>query len=357
MTVNENTQAIIKEELLPRVVDAVSGGNFFATRMLTSMKDMRSYLTGKAVKYQAAGNGKSFSGLETLNTNLVPTKIKLQFDPRQFSQPVVISGIEKDVNAAAGADRSAELAALALEEAQVEMADAIGDILYGDGTGSYSSGAIVSDSSNKNFIGLAGNVDDGGEVDSHGGKSRSTYSVLQSYETDLGGALTLAAMRTAYSGVTTGSDKPTIIVTTESIWNSYENLHTVTVDQDGYAQIGAIGRPTRGLQLNSGFDAMWFKGVPVVADEKAPSGTMWFINEKYMSFYGLPATVMGYEPITLKNEQLEGYYSQDVKKSLGFSASEMVVPTNQYGEIGHLLLQGNMFTFFPKRHGVINTIS
>lgn len=350
MTFDTNLKAITQKHLLPKVVDTVLGSNVHAFRALSNMKRWEGETLDKSVQTASAANGGSFSGLDKFNTNAVDVNQRLEFDIRAYYQSIVVPGIEKQVNR--NSRKSVALVASQMEQGANAMADGIGTLLYGIGTGN----------SSKDFLGLGAGVDDGGEVATYGGLSRSTWPTLAANETDVGGALTLAAMATMYDSCKTGSDKPNIIYTSESIWSDYEALLQpgVVNNQDGYRQVTARGmaRDTAALKGEVGFDSLMYRGVPIVSDEKCTSGTMWFINEKYYDFYWLPVEQDGFTQIKVAgNKTTEGYYAEEGSKNSGFSWSGFKQPIDQFGEIGQILLLGNYITFFSKRHGVLNTIS
>lgn len=350
MTFDTNLKAVTEKALLPKAVDSVLNSNVHTSRTLGNMKAWRGETLDKSFIYQTGGQGGSFSGFDKFNTASVNTKIRLSFDPRGYEIPVVLGGMEVAVNA--NSDRSVDLVAEAMEEASNEGSDQVGGYLYADGTGN----------SSKDFLGLAAIVDDGGEVATYGGQSRTTYTTLKANETDLGGALTLAAMATMYDSCKRGNDKPNILYTTEAIWSDYEALNQAGIqnNQDGYRQATAKSsvRTVDALKGEMGFDALTYRGALVVADEKCTSGTMWFINERWIAFYGLKATLDGYTPIMVGgNQSIEGVYEDEPRESLGFSWSGFKQPVDQFAEIGHILLLGNYVSFNPNRHGVLNTIS
>lgn len=350
MTFDANIQAIAQTELLPKAVDIVHNGNVLTMRLLGNTKPWRGTKLEQPIVTTEAGNGGSFSGLDRFSTNAVNTKQKLSFDVRAYEQPVVIPQLEADV--VANSTRALELTAGAIEEAANEMADNIGDLFYSDGTGN----------SSKDFLGLAAIVDDGGEVATYGGLARSTYSGLQSTETDVGGALTLAVMATSFDAAKIGSDAPTLIVTTPAIWSDFEALHQATINTnvDGYRKVTASRDmvPMSALAGEMGFDALYYRGVPVVADEKCSSGNMWFLNEKHLAFYRLKSTAEGYSDVTVGgNNQLMGEYDMQINPNVGFDWSGFMNPVDQYGKVGHILLIGNLVSFDPRKHAVLNTIS
>ena len=101
-----------------------------------------------------------------------------------------------------------------MEEAEVEAADAIGTIFYADGTGN----------SNKNFLGVGAIVDDGTDVGTIGGLSRTTYSVLNATRTASGGILTLQKLATLHNAISAGSTpghSPSLLISNETVWSLY----------------------------------------------------------------------------------------------------------------------------------------
>lgn len=349
MEFDTNIQAMAKEALLPKSVDIVLGSNVLALRLLGNAKKWRGTKLEKTIQHTAPTTGGSFSGYDLFDTTSSDTKIKLSFDLRGYYQSIILSGMEIDVTSAS--ESSVDLVVNAIEEGTNAMADAIGTILYGTGTGN----------GNKDFLGLGAVVDDGGEVATYGGQTRASYTGLQANETDVGGALTLAGMATMYSSCSSGSEKPTLIVTTEAIWDDYEALNQPYLqnNMDGYRQVTMKGMtPREALKGETGFDALFFRGTPVVADEKATSGTMWFLNEKHLAFYSLESKMPGYSKISVGgNKTIEGEYGNQPSKNLAFNWSGFKQPVNQYAEIGQVILEGNLVSFHPRRHGVLNTIS
>lgn len=359
-TFSEQVQSFTQNYLAPKAVDIVFSGNVLALRLLSNAKPWRGRNLEKTIIFGKKGNGKSFTGMEQFNTNKPDTKRKLSFDPRAFQEPVVIDGIERDVTAS-DPNASIELVTGSMEEAAINMGDALGDIFYGDGTGSYDAGAIVSDSSNKNFLGLEAIIDDGGEVGTYGGLSRGVYTDLKANEYDVSGAVTLDDLATATSGASRGTDKVTLNVTTEAKWDEYESILQATVQHNqpanGYRQVtrDRVVEGVEALKGSAGFDALFYRGKPVVADEKCPTNKWYGINERHIGFYSLKSAKKGVKPITVGGEKnIEGVYGDMGKKQTGFFFTGLMDPINQYGEVGHMLLLGNLVSFNPNRHFVIN---
>ena len=104
-----------------------------------------------------------------------------------------------------------------------------------------------------------------------------------------------------------------------------------------------------------GFNALFFRGVPIVADDKCTSGKMWGINERHIAWYGLKSASKKYSPIQIGgNKQIDGVYSDVPSKNMGFNFSGLIDSINQYAEVGHIILLGNLISFNPNRHWTIN---
>lgn len=348
MDFSEKVKSVTQDKIVPKVVDTVLGSNVLTTRLMGNAEKWSGEQIKPPVKYKSSSTGGSFSGYDTFDTGEEDTRVRMAFSPRGYYQSITLSGMKVDVNATDA--QILDLIKTEMESGRDDMIDGIGDVIYGDGTGN----------NNKDFRGLKAAVDDTTNVTNYGGLSRSTYTTLQSSVTSVGGALSLSAMATMYSNCKVGSDKPTLIVTTESIWDDYEALAqpTVSTNVDGYRQVtrNGIAKSQKGLAGELGFDALFYRGKPVVSDEKCPSGYMWFLNEKYLKFYGLKSK--WYEPVKLGSSTHEGYYSNDEPSpNHGFSWSGLKEPVNQYARIGQIIVEGDLINRNPNRSGVLYNIS
>ena len=132
-------------------------------------------------------------------------------------------------------------------------------------------------------------------------------------------------MAATFDAVKSGSDVPTLIVTHESEWTSYEALLQPQVRY----QFATAGYP----KIDGGFLSMMFRGTPVIADEYCTDGYMYFLNERYLKF------------VTLKHPD----YPTDGR---GFTVTKMREPTDQDGKVGYILWYGNLICTQPRRQGV-----
>ena len=195
--------------------------------------------------------------------------------------------------------------------------------------------------SSKDPLGLAALVDDGNTVATLGGLSRATYTTLQSTVTASGGALTLAAIDTLWTNVTSGTQKPTVGYDTEAVYNFYGQLlrPQERINKDA----GTI----KGIMGGAGFTGLGYMGQPILADEKATSQTFFFLNENYVDWYALP--FFGAKAVQYKSQVKGTDYAAPI--GLGFSWSDWIVPANAGSVVGHVYFGGQFITTNPKRHG------
>lgn len=351
MVFDKNVQAITNDVLAPKVVDTVLSGNILALKLLSDPKKWNHGLQiSKSVQVKEKNNGGSFSGLDTFNNNKSDTKRKLSFDPKGYEEPVVVDGMERDIVASTQAS-SVEYVAGLMEEASNSMLDGIAELIYEDGTGN----------GGKDFQGLKAIVDDGSFVASYGGLSRSVWTSLQSNVYTPGTGLTsLSTLQTADSAARVGRDRVDLNVTTETLFGDFEDLLQPTlqsnINTSGYAQVTRTGivQNKQALGGEVGFDALYYRGAPIVADEKCPDNKWYGLNTKQLEFYYVESKSDAYKPVKMKdNNQIEGAYSAMKEKPTGFYFSGLMNSDNQYGEVGHFILMGNLVSWNPNRHFVI----
>lgn len=348
-TFGNYVQSVTQDKIVPSVVEGALNGNVITMRLLGNGKRWSGEALKRPLKYQKNTSGGSYSGFDTLSTAQVNTRVLMEFDPRQYYQSVVLSNLDLAVNATQA--RVLDLLKVEMETAKLDMQDSVGTLFYGDGTGN----------SNKDFLGLAAAVDDGSVVATYGGLTRSSYDPLDADVTTGVGALTLAQMASAYDAAKIGSDKPTLIATTESVWTFYEGLIQPHVranyDAMGYRQVGKKGMYENKAALKGeiGFDALMYRGVPVVADEKCTSGYMYFLNENYLHWYGLKHPQHGEVKMNIKNIQTG--VVEKMYPAYGCAWSGLKEPVNQDAEIGQLFLYGNLVCWSPRHQAVLQDVT
>lgn len=347
MAFGTDLQNNMRDQIAPKIVDTVLWGNIVLQIMLGMRKssftsDVKRYV----VKTTTAWNGGSFSGLDRFNTNAVNTTQKLEFSPRMYEQPIVLPGDELSLSKTKDSVRNLQIQKG--EEASQEMADGIGTLLYWDGTGN----------SNKDFLGLVAGCDDGTNVATYGGLSRATYTTIKGNYDTTTTTITFTAIDAMLRSCNSGNEKVDLILTTEAIFDFIAALFTATNNQTNAntSTGGLIKTAISGLAWEAGFTSLFYKGVPIIADEKCTAEHVFFLNTKTWEFATVD-NMFGTTPVALKSAEIEGQYDVNTEKSYGFNVSSTMMPTDQYGFISHLFLMGNLICKNPRRNGYMDDIT
>lgn len=326
-----------QDKILPKVVDTVLDSNVFATRMLKKAEKFSGEKIKVPVKHSKNTTGQSFSGFDTFSTEATDNRVNMEFAPSFYQMTVSLPLTELAVNATE--EKVIDLAKLEMASTAQDMADDIGTLFYGDGTGN----------GGKDFLGLGAIVDDGTSVATYGGLSRSTYTTLRATKTASAGSITLAKLRTLYNAVASGSQKPTVGLTTETVFALYESLLQA---QERYG--GSASEVKRGIVSGTGAIELYFRGTQILADEKCTSGNFYFLNEDFLTWKALPMPMA--EAVKFKSQDIEGNDYSDVM-GLGFSWGGWIKPTNAAAIVGHIYLGGELICSNPKRQGVLTGIT
>ena len=241
-----------------------------------------------------------------------------------------ISKVQADPN------RVAELMAAEMESSAEDMANDIGTLFYGTGAGD-------------DFMGLEAIVDDGTNMATYGTLARATYTTLKSTVTASGGTLTLRKMATLFNAISSGSIRPTLGLCTETVFSFYEEL----LQAQEQIVKSPILADSKNLIGGTGFTGLIYKGIPILADEKATSGVLYFINENFLEWRALPMAMT--KPIPYGIEIEGNDYTQ--VKGLGFSTTDWIMPENSPSIVRHIYLGGELWGSNPKRSGKLTAIT
>ncbi len=307
------------------------------------------------IKYQQNNQGMSFDGLEQFSTTKVNNFQKMKFNPTGYEIPVVISGFELDVNKS---KPIVDIVKRQVASDAQDMASDIADQFFTLQTG-------------KAFNSLLDICDDTSlGTTSYGSLSRTTYTGLRGNYTGSIGNITLAQLTSSINNATHGNQTPDLIVTTKAIWGYIEKLYLPTISNqvatmrfsgypnyvgasnDGTPSILGAGSPLKG---SHGFRALEYGGVPIVADEKCPTGYLFGLNTKGISFYGLESTLPGYKSVQFSDDSLDG--ANNVPIVPGFAFSGFNLPIDQYAEVGHIILKGQLIGENPRNNFLLTGIT
>lgn len=319
---------VTQDKFIPKVVDNVLAGNVLLERFLGNSRDWGSgHKLVQPIKYTTSSAGGSYSGFDTFDTSQSTERVNAEFDPKQNYFSVVISGIQQAVNK--GDAAVLDLLATEMDSKAADMSDGLGTQLYDDGTGNNS----------KDIVGLDAAVDDGNGTATYAGLARGTYTTWVSNLDSSSNAITLAELRASFDEAKIGNDAPTLVVMHPSEWTTYEGLLTATINYHtqvrGYPKVNRFTTPGRTGQTGDiGFDALYFRGIPVVADEKQDDGTIHLLNEKHIWFATLAHPKYG-------------------KAKYGFAWTGLKEPTNQDASVGQFLLYGNIICDSCRSHAYL----
>jgi hypothetical protein len=201
----------------------------------------------------------SYSGYDSIALTPQSGITAAEFEWKQYAASISISGIEEAKNN--GEQAIINLLESKIMQAEESMREGFNQMFFSNGTGN----------GGKDWNGLGNLVENGNSV---GGIDGATNSYWNSYEENTSGALTLLQMATAYNSVSVGNDHPDMVLTTQTLYEKYESLLQPQL------------RYTDTKTADAGFQNLLFKAAPVTYDVHAPSGTMFFLNSKYLTLVG-----------------------------------------------------------------------
>lgn len=347
MALSNRVTTITEESYVPSVIDGVLNSNVFLARLFMRVQKTWSGRQMQVpLQFAKPSTGGSFSGVGDFDTSLQDTRVRQTFSHAQFYQNVSVSGGEASLNKTDG--EVLDLIKVTMEEAQNAMLDSVGTQVYGVGTGD-------------DFLGLGAIVDDGTNTSTYAGLTRTTYPQLNSTLTN-NATMSFSNMATSMRGASaagTGRQRPSIIVVTETGFDQLESLYTPTIQSTyqslstvqitAYSKPGVAFKDQDSLKGQYGFEALYWRGVPIVADEKCPSGYQFFLNEEYLNWYNLVGN--GLTNYKVANANVDSVYS-DLQATYPIQWSGFDKPYNQYAQIGQFLMLGNIISGSTRRHAL-----
>ena len=339
----QRIQTTVQTEYLPYVVDTILNSNVLFQRIVRGAKKWSGRTLRVPVKYKKNVTGQSFRGFDQFSVAATDNRQYMEFTPSFYQITCALPGDELSV---ADTDQKIlDLMKLTIQSDTEDMADDLGTIWYGDGTGNGS----------KDPLGVAALVDDGTVALTIGGLSRTTYATLKSTVTSLA-TLSLAGIDTLWINITSGSIMPTVGITTPAVFNYYgqllrpqERIVKSTSEMKGEGFTGGTG--FGGTKYGMG--GLEYNGKPILMDEKCTAGYFHLLNEDFLEWHALPykfAKAVAYK------SQVEGN-DYEAPIGLGFSWSDWIIPANSASVVGHVYFGGQFITTNPKRHGKLTGVA
>jgi hypothetical protein len=355
---NDRLTDITYQYILPVLVDGVSNSNVWTSRLLSNYEDWEGVTYNVPVQTAFSTTGGSFNGMDTFSTAATNNTRMMTFYITGQSQSMVIPGIEAAVNGNSESQVIKLMTAKA-DEAKISMASAIGDLMYGYGLG-------------KAFDGLGNAIDSGSIAPTYGGLTRAQYPFLVSDVTAVSNnTITLDYLGSEFdnaSAASSSSESPTMGLTQKNVWTFIEGLLMPTVSAryealavrgynrvDGKTPMGtSVPEGSAELSGSAGFISITFRGRPIVADDKATTQTFYWVNERYIHFH-----VQRYgelKDIGSAVDKMEGFY-EDVPFPSAFQFRDMMSSINQLGQVGVVILLGNLINKQPRRSAKLTGIT
>lgn len=306
--------SITRDKVLPAVIHQLKKEMPLFGKLMANVKKESVGGTNIVVPvtYRFNTNGGSFSGMDVLDTDLQDTRTAAKYSWKEVYAPIVFSNIElfKNGGKTGGVETVVKMLKQDMEEAKETLKNNIATMLFADGTGN----------SSKDLLGLKALVDDGTQVASLGDITLASYSWFQSTVDTSTTALTLATLATKYAAASSGrgTESVDMIVTTEAEFNAYEALLLPNQRFQGSGQ------------ADGSFSKLMYRGAEMVADEYCPAGYMFGLNTRYLQL------IVGDHPV----------HPTDAN---GFTVTPMREPHNQDGQVGFILLYGQVVQKRPAR--------
>jgi hypothetical protein len=270
MAANEDFDQILSTTLdnyRPTLTDNVTS----ATPLLDFLKrkDKIRMLGGGAtivepIMHALNSTAKPYSGWDVLDITPQEGISAAQYPWKQFAASVAINGIEEAVNS--GREAVINLLEAKVQQAEMTIAEVMNEMLFGDGV-NYQG---TPNTKAWNGLELLVGTDAVGGID----PATAGNEFWQSYVGDGGGSWSDSEWARAFYTVSRGSDSPDFAITSQELFQEYE--------ESLMAQL----RFTDNAKADSRFRSLDFKGIPIFFDVYCPTDRTYFLNSKYIQLVG-----------------------------------------------------------------------
>lgn len=205
----------------------------------------------------------SYAAYDTIAVTAQTGITAAEYNWKQYAATIAISGIEEAQNSSE--EQIIDLLEAKTFQAEETITEKFDEMfITSNGTGN----------SGKDWLGLAVLVKDASSTSIGGINQAVDTWWAPGHRNTTAGALTLAQMRTAYNAVSVGNDQPNVILTTQTLFEKYEDL------------LQPQERFMDAKTADGGFQNLLFKGAPIVYDNYVTAGDMFFLNTKYLRLVG-----------------------------------------------------------------------
>lgn len=339
------------QSLTGYVADGLHQGGIMPARFMTQTIDWdQGEYYQQAIQTQESTQGGPFVGMPVLNVSAENTDKNLKWTARGDSQPIVVPWVEVAYNKTkAGV---INLTARKIEVARTAILERQAKNLYKVGTGALPNG-------------LAESTDDGTLTDGYGMLDRATYgNVINGKVSPINGNVALSDFSTQFDlcSPANTSEGTSLTITTKSIFSYAESLldsRLREVYQNIPTYVSAYtpnGGTVKMAQLGgaSGFLAIFHRSVPIIKDEWCDTGAAYTLNEGAYDYVNLGMDQT--QKLNTSEATTKGVYA-DQPTTTALQMTKMMNPYNQFGDIGHILVYGDIVNRKPNRSGVMTGIT
>lgn len=277
----DSLTAVTRDKFIPVLVDNIFNSNVLTFKMLQQSEPIASgNKVLQPIEYAKSGAKGFYNGYDVLDTTPQELFTDASYDWVQCHASITYSGREEALNS--GAERVIDLISAKVKNAEKSLKDLFGSQLYSDNDGS----SATAPAESSGFLGLKhiikadrslGGIDstsyswwDGNVQDkSTSGDSSGQYTWAQ-----LAGGTIQDIIREMYGLCSIDNDTPDLIVTSQNIFDAYE---------DSLQAQKRFGASASSL-ADAGFTALKYRNTDVVVDDHCPDGEMYFLNTKYIKF-------------------------------------------------------------------------
>jgi hypothetical protein len=271
--------SVSRRYIMPTVVDNVYNSNALTYRILRRKKKMID--GGLQIEIPIAWShfaaGGYYSGFDLLDVTPSDTVKNAAFDWKQIFVPVSVDGAT--LVRANSPEAVVNFLGQYFAQAQSEAEDLLGIGMFAN-----------SQLNPKLLDGAVMAIDNGAVATTYGGLSRSANTFWSAQVGTAVAPLTFPQMQVIFGNATEGGQRPTIIVTTQAVYNIVWALSTGVNSTSGVpGQAFPAMAGGEDVQLaQAGFSNILFNGVPLLVDSHCPPGNMFMINEEYLYLYVQP---------------------------------------------------------------------
>ena len=341
------------QAVAPFVVDAIHGSSVLVGRATGSR--IKPWEMGvyerQPIQVEEVSTAVDFQGIGNFNTADNSTDVNLQWEAKGLGDSVVIGYAELGLN-----QTKAQVINLVKRKFDViknSLISAAGSRLYGLGSGS--------------IEGLQLQTDDSTYSSAYGGLSRSIYgTVINGQLTPASAGVisfnSLAAQIDLCSAAASSMESTNLVLTTKTAWALVEKL-VESKSRGNYdtsrGNLRVSPYTPMGVAVDAkdvgraGYEAMYFRGIPVVKDDQCPTGLVYTLNENHIQF--VSSKIAYCETIKMSQEVTQGALEE--AKSTAWQVSKEAKPTNGLGDVRQIAIYGNFINRNPVRSGVITGVT